>query len=437
MAVEATTKPAAEAPPRPAFSAARANYVLLLLTAIYALNFLDRNVINILIEPIKRELQLSDTMLGLLAGFGFAAFYSVLGIPLGRWADRADRRSIIALGLLLWSAMTAFSGMAQSALQMAMARIGVGIGEASCVPASHALISDYFGKDKRPRALSIFATGTYLGVFLGYFIGGWVNHFYGWRAAFFVAGAPGLLLALVLRLTVAEPRRGGSDARAPAPGLEPVGDTLRFLARQTSYVLIVLGFCLTSYTNFSFSVWIPPFLARVHHLSSGEIGTYAGTIKGLLGIGGALLGGFAVERWAKADDRLKLLLPAAASALGGPALALFLLARSTELSLVALAVAQVLIAFHLGAIWALAQTVVRVRMRAFASALLTLLATLFGLGVGPLVIGMANDALAPTFGAGAIRYSLLTGAATSTLGALLFWAAAAWVRRDIARAGEG
>jgi len=278
------------APPAGAQAASRATmsgrryYVLGILTVVYALNFLDRTIFNVLIEPIKKEFTLSDTAMGLLAGFGFVLFYSLLGIPIARAADRLNRRNIVAIAFAFWSAMTCLCGMAASVATLALARIGVGLGESAGTPASQSLVADLFDKDERPRALGIYAVGTYLGVFLGYFVGGWVNQHYGWRMAFTSAGLPGIALATILWLTIAEPKRGAMAERFVP---EPLGPTLGFLATQPSFVIVLAGFCLTTYTNYATAAWIPPFLARVHHLSSAEIGTYAGTFKGLFGIAGA------------------------------------------------------------------------------------------------------------------------------------------------------
>src|SRR6201998_119882 len=227
LAPQAAASGQAEAAP-----SARRYYVLGILTLVYALNFLDRTIFNVLIEPIKKEFALSDTTMGLLAGFGFVLFYSLLGIPIARVADRINRRNIVALAFAFWSAMTLLCGMAKSVGTLALARTGVGIGESAGTPASQSLIADLFDKNERPRALGIYAIGTYLGVFLGYFIGGWVNQHYGWRTAFFSAGLPGVALAALLWLTIAEPKRGAM-AETFAP--EPIGPTLRFLATQTSF----------------------------------------------------------------------------------------------------------------------------------------------------------------------------------------------------------
>jgi len=409
----------------------RRYYVLGLLTAVYALNFLDRTIFNVLIEPIKKEFALSDTMMGLLAGFGFVLFYSLLGIPIARIADRLNRRNIVALAFAFWSAMTALCGMATSVTALAFARIGVGIGESAGTPASQSIVADLFNKNERPRALGIYAIGTYLGVFLGYFIGGYVNQHYGWRMAFFSAGLPGIALAAVLWLTITEPKRG---AMAETFTPEPLGPTLRFLGSQQTFVIVLIGFCLTTYTNYATAAWIPPFLARVHHLSSAEIGTYAGTFKGLAGMAGTLAGGLVVARISKRDDRWKLWAPAITSGLAGPVFALCLLTPDFATMVAALALASFLVGFHLGPIFAIAQTVARPSMRALASALVLLTATCFGQGVGPLAVGIINDALKNDYGVNAVRYSLLSAAVTTTLGALLFVWAARTIRGDIARA---
>jgi MFS family permease len=406
-------------------------YVLALLTLIYALNFLDRTIFNVLIEPIKKEFALSDTTMGLLAGFGFVLFYSLLGIPIARIADRLNRRNIVALAFAFWSAMTLLCGMASSVATLTLARIGVGIGESAGTPASQSMVADLFSKNERPRALGIYAIGTYLGIFLGYFIGGHINQHYGWRMAFFSAGLPGIALAAVVWLTVNEPRRG---VMAETFTPEPIGPTLGFLASQRSFVIVLIGFCLTTYTNYATAAWIPPFLARVHHLNSAEIGTYAGTFKGLFGAAGTLVGGLVVARISRRDDRWKLWAPAITSGLAGPAFAWCTLTPDFTAMVAALAATSFLVGFHLGPIFAIAQTVARPSMRALASAIILLTATCFGQGIGPLAVGMVNDALKNDYGADAVRYSLLSAAIATTLGALLFVWAARSIRADIQRA---
>jgi MFS family permease len=395
------------------------------------LNFLDRTIFNVLIEPIKKEFSLSDTMMGLLAGFGFVVFYALCGIPIARIADRVNRRNIVAIAFAFWSAMTCLCGMAQNVTMMTLARMGVGAGESAGTPASQSIIADLFSKNERPRALGIYAIGTYLGVFLGYFIGGYVNQHYGWRTAFFAAGLPGIALAAVLWLTVSEPKRG---AQAETFTPESLGPTLRFLVTSRTFLIVLIGFWLTTFTNYATAVWIPPFLARVHHLSSAEIGTYAGTFKGLCGIAGTLLGGFVVAQIGRRDDRWKLWAPAVTSGLAGPVFALCMLTSDFTTMVATLAATSFLVGFHLGPIFAIAQTVAKPSMRALASAIMLLTAAGFGQGIGPLAVGMLNDALKNDYGAQAVRYSLLSAAVTTTLGALLFIWAARSIRADIQRA---
>ena len=409
-------------------------YTLALLTLVYALNFLDRTIFNVLIEPIKKEFQLTDTMLGLLAGFGFVLMYSALGMPIARLADRRSRRNIVTAGLAFWSAMTALCGMAQNVVMLTVARIGVGIGESAGTPASQSIIADLFSKDERPRALGIFAIGTYLGVFLGYFFGGWVNQYYGWRVAFIAAGIPGLVIALLLRFTVTEPvRRSESEEKITN---EAIGTTFTFLFSQRSFVLVLTGFCLAGFTNYATSVWIPPFMARVHHLTSAEIGTYAGTFKGLFGIAGALAGGFVVARISREDDRWKVWAPAIMSGLAGPAFVLCMLTPSFTVMVWTLGLFSVLAGFHLGPIFAVAQTIAKTSMRALAAATVLLTGTCFGQGVGPLAVGYLNDVLKTAYGAEAVRYSLMLAALATVLAALFFILAAQTIRADIKRAAQ-
>jgi predicted MFS family arabinose efflux permease len=426
LAPQAAASGQAEAAP-----SARRYYVLGILTLVYALNFLDRTIFNVLIEPIKKEFALSDTTMGLLAGFGFVLFYSLLGIPIARIADRANRRNIVAIAFAFWSAMTFLCGMASSVTTLALARIGVGLGESAGTPASQSLVADLFDKNERPRALGIYAIGTYLGVFMGFFLGGWVNQHYGWRMAFFSCGLPGVALAAILWLTIPEPKRGAMAERFVP---EALGPTLRFLFTQPSLVIVLIGFCLTTYTNYATAAWIPPFLARVHHLSSAEIGTYAGTFKGLAGMAGTLVGGVVVAAISRRDDRWKLWAPAIMSGLAGPMFAICMLTHDFATMIAALALTSFMVGFHLGPIFAIAQTVARPSMRALASAFVLLTATCFGQGVGPLAVGMINDALKDDFGNDAVRYSLLSASVTTTLGALLFVWAARFIRADIKRA---
>src|SRR5262245_55990639 len=197
--------------PAPAVGGPYPYYVLGVLFVVYIFNFIDRQILAILLQPIKEDLKISDTALGFLTGFAFAVFYTFAGLPLARLADRWVRRSLIAISIALWSVMTATSGLARGFSDLALARIGVGIGEAGATPPAHSLLSDYFPPEKRATALALYASGVPVGVGLGFWLGGWINDTYGWRMAFFVIGLPGVVMALIVRLTVREPIRGMSE----------------------------------------------------------------------------------------------------------------------------------------------------------------------------------------------------------------------------------
>ena len=421
------------APAAPPQSQAYRYYVLGVLFLAYALNFLDRSILNILVEPIKRELGVSDTAMGLLSGFAFVIFYSVLGIPIARWSDRGDRRSILALGLAVWSGFTALSGLAQSYFQLALARVGVGIGESAGTPPAQALISDYFEKQRRPRAMAIFQASIYFGVFLGYLVGGWVSQYWGWRAAFWAAGVPGLLVALLLRFTVREPLRGAADGVGADGAAQNLREAFAFMWSQRSFVLVVLGVGFVAFANFAFAVWSPSFLRRVYQMQQAEIGSYLGPIKGVIGMVGTVIGGLAVERFRGLGDRRLLAMPAAVTALAAPALALFLFAPERYSALAALGLATLLVSFHLGPCLAIAQSLVRLRMRSLAASILLLSVNVIGLGFGPLCVGALSDALAGDLGAAAIRYALLLGCLAALLGAACLWGASRFVDGDLRR----
>ena len=405
-----------------------------LLTASYALSFMDRGVINLLLDPIKKEFALSDTVLGLIAGFGFVLAYSTLGLLIGRIADRKHRVSIVAGAIAFWSAMTAVTSVASSVTQIVLARLGVAAGESALQGPAHSLIADQYPKDMRSRALAIYSTGPYLGIFFGFMTAGWVSHYYGWRMAFLAAGAPGLIFALAIYFLVREPVRGRMDSPRIDGRLFSLADTLHFLFRQRTFVLCLVGFCLTSYTNFALSVWVPSFLRRIHHLNGAEIGTYAGTIKGLVGVAGALAGGWAVDRFRAHRARWRLQLPAWASMLAGPVLLVFYFGGALSTALIGLMVGVFLTAVHIGPIYAVVQAVAKVRMRSFASSTMLLGASFFGNGLAPLVIGYMNDTLTPTYGDQAIRYSLASASLTSVLGGLCLWFAARSFAADVERA---
>ena len=213
-------------------SSAVRNYALGILVIVYTFNFIDRNILSILLQSIKTDLNLSDTSLGLLSGFAFAAFYATLGIPIAKYADRGNRRNLISISLAIWSLMTAVSGLAQNFLHLLLARIGVGIGEAGCSPPAHSMISDYFPANKRSTALGIYSLGIPFGIMFGLFAGGWIDEMFGWRAAFFIVGIPGILIAILFRFTVKEPIRGQAEGKIASVNQPTISETISYLLRK-------------------------------------------------------------------------------------------------------------------------------------------------------------------------------------------------------------
>ncbi|HEX5788280.1 MAG TPA: MFS transporter, partial [Woeseiaceae bacterium] len=218
------------------FSPGARRYAMVILTVTYLFNFIDRQILSILLPAIKAEFQVGDTWLGFIAGTAFALFYVTLGIPIARYADRSNRRNIVALALAVWSAMTAVSGLAQNVWQLTLARIGVGVGEAGCSPPSHSMIADYYPPEQRATAMGFYTLGIPVGIMLAFIGGGWVVQNIGWREAFFVVGIPGIVLAVLLRYTVVEPQRGASELRADSGKQPAIIDVVRFLGERHSGV---------------------------------------------------------------------------------------------------------------------------------------------------------------------------------------------------------
>ncbi len=417
----------------PPVSQGYARYVLGVLFVVYVFNFVDRQILSILLEPIKRDLGASDTAMGFLSGIAFALFYTTAGIPIARWADTGTRRSVIALGLAVWSAMTALSGLARSFAQLALARVGVGIGEAACSPPAHSLIADYFPPERRATALAIYSMGIHVGILVGFLAGGWINEYFGWRQAFFVVGLPGIALALVVRLSVAEPARGMAEGRAAEEQPPPVAEVLGFLWRRRSFRHLSLAAALSSFAGYGAATWSPAFLIRVHQMGTGEVGTWLGLITGLAGAGGALLGGALGDRAGRADQRWYLWLPAAATLLGVPFAAAFFLWPQAHQALLFLIPSTLAGAMWLGPTFSVTQGLARLRMRAVASAILLFVINLIGLGLGPQSVGILNDHVFADRGPEAVRYSLVSVVVVMNLWAgLHFLLAARSLREDLA-----
>jgi MFS family permease len=389
-------------------SAGYKNYVLALLVVVYVFNFVDRTILSILLEPIKAEFDLSDTQLGFLSGLAFALFYTFMGIPIARWADRGVRRTIIAISLFTWSAMTAFTGAAQNFGMLLAARVGVGVGEAGCSPPAHSLLSDYFPAQRRATALAIYSLGIPIGSGIGYLAGGWLAEWFDWRTAFVVVGLPGVLLAGVVQWTLREPVRGAYDPPAPETARKTFREVLDFLLARRSFRHMALGAALHAFYGYGAGAFNPAFFVRSHGLSIGEIGTWLAAIGFTGGVLGTYLGGYLSDRIADRDVRWYMWLPALSTALYVPFVFLLYL-WPTPYGALALALPGSLLgSMYLGPTFAMTQTLVRPEMRAVASAILLFIINLIGLGFGPQGVGFLSDLLAPSFGVESLRYALLT-----------------------------
>ncbi len=337
-------------------------WALALLTATYAVNFLDRQVVNILGESIKRDLGISDTQLGLLTGTAFGLFYSTLGLPIARLADHFNRVRVITVAVALWSALTAACGSAATYAQLFLCRLGVGVGEAGGTPPAQSLIADFFPQRTRTMAMAVFTLGVPIGSFLGYLLGGVIDEAWGWRMAFVIAGIPGIVLAALIHFTLREPPRGMSDPGTHVEvALPPLRESLSGLFRRKSFLRLVLGGTCGIFVVYVTNAWLPPFFIRVHHLSTGQVGAW-----------------------------------------------------------IALCVVSYV---WLGPTAALIQRVSPIRSRTLAGALQLSIANVIALLLGPPLIGYLSDRWSPTLGTESIRYALATAAIVSVLGAAMYlWA---------------
>jgi predicted MFS family arabinose efflux permease len=408
-------------------------YALVILALVYAFNIADRFVVSALIEPIKHELELSDTSIGFLTGTALAIFYTGMGVPLGLIADRVDRRKLIALSLGIWSLMTAFSGLAANFLQLLLARIGVGIGEAGGTPASQSYLSNVFPRSHLVLANTVFTLGAAAGSMLGSVAGGNIADALGWRAAFLALGIPGVGLALIVRFTLREPSRG---AESPAAGGTPLGETLRFIRGQRSLLHTLVGATVVTYWGWGLLWWTPAFFSRTHHLSTGQAGTLVGSVSGIAGAAGVIGGGLIIHFLARRDLRWQVWVVAAATLLGTLASVAVFAADRLSTATVALWLFVPVAYLNLGPILALTQSLVKPRMRGLTCAVLLFGANVANLALAPQFIGILSDLLAREAGVGteSLRWALLINTVTGLWAAYHFWAAGRGISTDLARA---
>ncbi len=425
---------------QPTYSNTYKGYVLLILTGVYTFNFIDRQILVILQESIKSELGLSDTQLGLMTGLTFALFYVTLGIPIARFADRSNRRNIVALSLAVWSAMTALSGLAANFTQLLLARIGVGVGEAGGSPPSHSMISDYFPPEKRATALSVYSLGIYIGILAGYSLGGWLDQHYGWRIALMALGIPGIIYAILLLVTVKEPTKGMSDPIALKTGLaqeeSTFGEVVQLLLSKKTFVLLALACGFRTFGNYGVGNFFAPFLARVHGMDMMSIGAGLGLATGLGGMIGTFAGGFLADKFGKIDVRWYLWIAVVAEILNIIPTYVAIFSDNTTYVLYNYFLTALFTAVYLGPCIAVTHNLVNAKMRALSSAILFLVLNLIGLGLGPLGIGWISDYLAPTYGDESLRYAFCFSFVTGAIALVLFWLAAKSYPEDLRKSRE-
>jgi predicted MFS family arabinose efflux permease len=390
-------------------------HALVILTLAYTSSYLDRTIVGAVAEHIKKDLQLSDTELGLLTGFAFAVFYATLGVPLAVLSDRMNRRNIVAAAVTVWSVMTVACGMAQNYTQLLLARIGVGIGEAGSSPQSHSMIADMYAQHERSRALAFYALGVYVGGMLGFLIGAPLAEIWGWRSVFYVVGLPGLLIAALIYFTVAEPQRGLSDGLAASErktqsldeAIAAMRTAFAFIWRSKACRHVVIGLTLTSFVGYGGVMWAAPFLKRTHNISGAEIGLILGPIVGILGAAGALLGGYLADRLSRNDKRWNAWIIAVGKFAAAPLILAFYLTDDFNFALIFYLPATVLGAFYLGPSFAIVQSTAPLAMRATLSAIMLFILNLIALGLGPLAVGALSDLLNPAYGQDSLRYALM------------------------------
>lgn len=394
-------------------------FVLGMMFLVYMMNYIDRQIVVILAEPIKREFGLMDWQLGFLTGTAFALLYATLGIPIARLADRANRVHIIAVALTVWSAMTMLCGAATSFAQLAVARVGVGVGEAGGSPPAVSLIASYFGPARRATAMSVYSLGATVGILVGFSLAGWIASTHGWRTAFVAAGLPGLLLAIGVRLWVAEPRLRHNRAVAarPPPALR---ETLRILISIPAWRFLNAAAVAAGIAVYGFMAWMPVYLIRRFGVSTQEVGTAVGLAAGLAGSVGVFLGGWWADRLGRVDARRQLLAPALSTLMFPLAAYLALHAQSWERSIALLVPAYGLCLAYTGPTWAALQGAAPPAMRAMAAAILLFLVNLLGLGLGPQLVGLASD-LNAADGVAGLRTAICVVCSTSVVASLCFY----------------
>lgn len=414
------------------FSKKYRNYVLVLLTLVYTLNFLDRNLLILLLQPIKEDLHLTDTQLGLLTGIAFGLFYATLGLPFARWADRGNRVTITSIAIGLWGVTVMIYIFVTNFPQMICGRIASSVGESGCMPPTYSLLGDYFPKPvERVGAMTFYWLGSPLSSLISFFLGGWLNERYGWRITFFIVGVPALVAAILVKRTIIEPRVSAGHAYGVGPQRPRVVDVFKALWDQQSSRHLSVAIVLLYMLSLGLAPWYAAFLVRSHGMHTVEVGRWLGAIFGAGGTAGILLGGYAAGRINPSHERNQLRVSAVAMVLAVPFFSLFLLAPRKHAALIALVPFVVVLATFLGPTFALMQRLVPDEMRSTSLAVVMLLANLIGMGIGPLAVGILSDLLSPRLAGDSLRYAMLAMSLVAPWAAYHLLRAGRTVARDL------
>jgi len=410
-------------------------YVLGALTICYIVNVMDRSqILAASVQAIKKEFGASDFQMGMLSGLPFAVFYSLMGIPIAAWADRSSRRNVLALAVATWSGMTALFGMAINFATLFLARIGTAVGEAGGSPPSHSLISDYFPKSRRGTAFAIYALAVPIGTSIGAAVGGWGNQNLGWRNTFIAVGAPGIVLAFIVYLTVKEPPRGMSDAARPVAGQATPAmlDVLKFLWLRRSFRHLSLAAALHSVVWYASGAFNNAFLQRSHAMSAQEAGYWISILSLIAGVG-TFLGGYLSDRLSTRlnDRRWYMWVPGVATLLCVPFQFLAYLSPSLAVALPSFVGLMLMAAVFFGPSFAMTQALATLRMRSVATSVLLFIQTLIGNGLGPSMTGFISDQLGPSLQTDSLRYALVVIGVVNLWAALHYLVGARSLRQDL------
>ena len=411
------------------------SYVLFILGLVSILNYYDRFLMTVLLEPIKRDLHISDGQIGLLAGIGFALMYGLLGVPMARLADRYGRAPVLGAVLMLWSAMTAVCGATVNFTTMLLARTGVGIGEAGGLPTVNALIADYFSPRRRGLAISMIGVCSMIGANLSLIFGGLLNDRHGWRIAYYLASVPGFILAIVIFLTIRDPRAQPSGASAPV-AVVPLSVALKTLWNRKSFVLLCLGMGIGSIVGYAQQAWNPAFLMRTYHISPGQVGSRYAAVVAPAAIVAILLGGVANDRLTRRDQRWPLWIVALSFGLNVPASLAFFLIHEFTLAMSMAVVSTILVGLWVAPAYTLVQRLAGTQSRALAAALFMMILNIVGQGLGPTITGMLSDRLSPELGNRSLMVSLCIVSMAGAVAVIPFLLAARTVKADMADANS-